>query len=93
MPGGGGKKESELDRPALNHPALTQSCFFGGTTSPSAPPPPPNIAPDLEKLDKTKTKISGWSPKRYPCLENMLSLLGLLSCPALSCDCLSSSEQ
>ena len=55
MPGGGGKKESELDRPALNHPALTQSCFFGGTTSPSAPPSPPNIAPDLEKLDKTKT--------------------------------------
>ena len=55
MPGGGGKKESELDRPALNHPALTQSCFFGGTTSPSAQPPPPNIAPDLEKLDKTKT--------------------------------------
>ena len=40
-----------------------------------------------------KIWISGWSPKRYPCLENMLSLLGLLSCPALSCDCLSSSEQ
>ena len=25
------------------------------TASPSAPPPPPNIAPDLEKLDETKT--------------------------------------
>ena len=54
MPGGGGKKESELDRPALNHPALTQSCFFCHKLSVCSTSPSKHC-PDLEKLDQTKT--------------------------------------
>ena len=53
MPGGGGKKESELDRPALNHPALTQSCFFCNNLSVcSKHCPRPRPRPRPRPIDK-----------------------------------------